>query len=106
MATFQKQHCWSILLRLFHWMFALSIVTLVVTGLYINGPWTNTMIEGSPGFPMAWMRYTHFIAGYVFSGAIIMLSSHCAPIDAMPIARLPRDSPLAPIEPRSTARIA
>lgn len=72
MATYEKQYCWSILLRLFHWMFALSIVMLVVTGFYINGPWTNTMIEGSAGFPMAIMRFMHFVAGYVFSGAVII----------------------------------
>jgi len=69
MATFEKHHCWSVLLRLFHWMFALSIVTLVITGLYINNPWTNTMIEGSASFPMAAMRYIHFIAAYTFSAA-------------------------------------
>lgn len=72
MATFEKKHCWSILFRLFHWMYALSIVTLVTTGLYINGPWTNTMIEGSASFPMAMMRFIHFVAGYVFASAIII----------------------------------
>lgn len=72
MATYEKKPAWSILLRLFHWMYALSIVTLCVTGLYINGPWTNTMIEGSASFPMALMRFTHFIAGYVFASAIII----------------------------------
>ena len=41
MATYAKHHCWSILLRLFHWMFALSIVFLVTTGFYINFPWTK-----------------------------------------------------------------
>ena len=64
---YEKHYCWSILLRLFHWMFALSIIVLVVTGFYINGPWTNTMIEGSASLPMAWMRYMHFLAGYVFA---------------------------------------
>jgi Ni/Fe-hydrogenase 1 B-type cytochrome subunit len=69
---FEKHYCWSILLRLFHWMFALSIIVLVVTGFYINGPWTNTMVEGSASWPMAWMRFMHFVAGYVFSAAIII----------------------------------
>ncbi len=66
-----QHHAWSILLRLYHWCFALSIVALVTTGLYINAPWTNTMIEGSSSFPMATMRYIHFIAGFVFTGAIL-----------------------------------
>lgn len=72
MATYEKKKCWSVLFRLFHWMYALSIVTLCITGLYINGPWTNTMIEGSPSFPMAFARFIHFTAGYVFAGAIII----------------------------------
>ena len=70
MATYERHHCWSILLRLFHWMFALSIVFLVVTGFYINNPWTNTMIEGSASFPMATMRYIHFIAAYTLASAV------------------------------------
>ncbi len=72
MATFEKQQCWSILHRLFHWMFALSIVFLVTTGFYINNPWTNTMIEGSASFPMATMRYIHYIAAYTFSSAVLI----------------------------------
>lgn len=70
--TYEKHKCWSLLIRLFHWAFALSIVVLVATGIYINWPWTNTMIEGSASFPMAWMRYVHYIAGYVFTGAVII----------------------------------
>lgn len=70
MATYEKHYCWSVLLRLFHWMFALSIVFLVVTGFYINNPWTNTMIEGSHSFPMALMRYIHYIAAYTFAAAV------------------------------------
>lgn len=53
-------------------MFALSIIFLVVTGFYINNPWTNTMIEGSAGFPMALMRYIHYIAAYVLSSAVLI----------------------------------
>jgi len=70
MAIYEKHHCWSILLRLFHWMFALSIIFLVTTGFYINNPWTNTMIEGSAAWPMAYMRYIHFLAAYTFASAV------------------------------------
>lgn len=72
MATYEKQYCWSILLRLFHWMFAISILMLCITGFYIASPWTNTAIEGSASWPMAYMRYIHFVSGYVFSAAIGM----------------------------------
>lgn len=72
MATYERYYCWSVLLRLFHWMFALSIVFLVVTGFYINTPWTNTLIEGSASFPMAIMRYIHYIAAYTLSAAVLI----------------------------------
>lgn len=72
MELFEKHHCWSLLIRVWHWTFALSIVFLVVTGLYINNPWTNTMLEGSVSWPMATMRYIHFIAGFAFSCTAIV----------------------------------
>ncbi len=68
--TYQSRYAWSVLFRLFHWAFALSIVTLVVTGLYVNSPWTNTVLEGSRSFPMATMRYLHFLAGFIFASAV------------------------------------
>jgi Ni/Fe-hydrogenase 1 B-type cytochrome subunit len=68
---YEKKKCWSILFRLYHWAFALSIFFLVVTGFYINTPWTNTMLEGSASWPMAWMRYIHFVAGYVFTASVL-----------------------------------
>ena len=68
---YTRHPAWSILLRLFHWTFALSIVVLLTTGFYIHFPWTNTMIEGSSTFPVATMRYIHFIAGFVFTGALL-----------------------------------
>ena len=68
---YERHNAWSVLLRLFHWGFALSIVVLVTTGFYIHHPWTNTMIEGSSNFPVATMRYFHFIAAFVFTGSIL-----------------------------------
>ena len=69
--TYEKKKYWSILLRFYHWAFALSIIALVITGFYIHSPWTNTLQEGSAGFPMAWTRYIHFVAGFVFTGAVL-----------------------------------
>ena len=68
---YERHQAWSVLLRLFHWSFALSIVTLLVTGLYIHFPWTNTMVIGVSSFPMATMRYIHFIAGFIFTAALL-----------------------------------
>lgn len=69
--AYEKKKCWSILLRLYHWAFALSIVTLCITGFYIHSPWTNSMAEGSAQWPMAYMRFVHFVAGYVFTAAVL-----------------------------------
>ncbi|HBI16457.1 MAG TPA: Ni/Fe-hydrogenase, b-type cytochrome subunit [Desulfobulbaceae bacterium] len=68
---YEQHYAWSILLRLFHWSFALSIVALVVTGFYIHHPWTNTLLEGDSSFPVGTMRYIHFVAGFVFTGSLL-----------------------------------
>ncbi len=69
--VYEKKKVWSILLRLYHWAFALSIVALCITGFYINSPWTNSLTEGSASFVMAWFRFVHFVAGYVFTAAVL-----------------------------------
>ncbi|MBM9606365.1 Ni/Fe-hydrogenase, b-type cytochrome subunit [Desulfopila inferna] len=67
--TYEKKKCWSVLLRLYHWAFALSIVALVTTGLFINTPWTNTLQYDT--WSVTWMRYIHFVSGYVFTAAVL-----------------------------------
>ncbi len=68
---YEKRKVWGVLLRLFHWAFVLSIVALTVTGIYVHNPWTNTVLEGTGRFPLATMRYIHFVAGFVLTGAIL-----------------------------------
>ena len=58
--VYEKKKVWSILLRLYHWAFALSIVTLCITGFYIHGPWTNSLTEGSASFIMLHSPLTDF----------------------------------------------
>ncbi len=70
--NYEIKNVWGVLLRLFHWSLVLSIVVLVVTGFYVNSPWTNTTLEGSVSFPMATMRYLHFVAGYLFTAAVLV----------------------------------
>ncbi len=70
---YERHQAWSALLRIFHWVFAGSIVVLSVTGLYIHFPWTNTfIIQGGGDFPVATVRYLHFIAGFVFTAALLV----------------------------------
>ncbi len=68
---YRRHYTWGVLLRLFHWAFVLSIIVLVVTGVYIDFPWTQTSIEGDGGLPVATMRYIHFVAGFVFTAAML-----------------------------------
>ncbi len=69
---YERKTAWGPLLRLYHWSFALSILALAVTGFYIHAPWTSTANEGSGSFPMADWRYYHFVAGYVFTAAVLV----------------------------------
>lgn len=67
-----ERHCvWSVLLRVVHWLLALSTFTLLITGFYIHYPWTNSMLEGTGKFPVATMRAIHFHAGFYFTAAML-----------------------------------
>jgi Ni/Fe-hydrogenase 1 B-type cytochrome subunit len=69
---YEKHYVWSILLRLYHWSLVISIVTLAVTGFYINSPWTQTTLEGTGLYPILAMRNIHGLAGYLFTAAIMV----------------------------------
>ena len=67
--VYTEKMVWSPLLRLYHWIFAISIVVLVVTGLYVHEPWTNFILEDVGRFPMALFREIHFWAGFALMAA-------------------------------------
>lgn len=55
-------------MRLWHWVNALAIVVLVVTGYLIGKPLLpSTTGEASDHFLMGYIRFAHFAAGYVFA---------------------------------------
>lgn len=53
--------------RIWHWVHALSIVVLAVTGYLIANPLPSVGGEASNSFLMGNLRMIHFIAGYVFA---------------------------------------
>jgi Ni/Fe-hydrogenase 1 B-type cytochrome subunit len=53
--------------RLWHWVNALAIVVLAVTGYFIGQPLPSVGGEASDHFIMGWIRFAHFAAGYVFA---------------------------------------
>ncbi|MHB0991062.1 MAG: Ni/Fe-hydrogenase, b-type cytochrome subunit [Burkholderiales bacterium] len=52
-------------LRLWHWVNALAITVLAVTGYFIGSPLPTQPGEASANFLMGDIRFTHFAAGYV-----------------------------------------
>lgn len=53
--------------RMWHWLNALSIVILAVTGYLIASPLPSLSGEASEHFLMGYIRFTHFTAAYIFA---------------------------------------
>ena len=51
--------------RLWHWVNALAIVTLALTGYLIGSPLPTLSGEASDHFLMGYIRFVHFAAGYI-----------------------------------------
>ena len=53
--------------RLWHWVNALSIVLLAITGYLIANPLPSMPGEASDHFVMGYIRFVHFAAAYIFT---------------------------------------
>jgi Ni/Fe-hydrogenase 1 B-type cytochrome subunit len=53
--------------RVWHWINALAILVLCVTGYFIGRPLPTMPGEASDHFLMGYIRFAHFAAGYVFA---------------------------------------
>ncbi len=53
--------------RLWHWVNALAIFVLAVTGYFIANPLPTMPGEASDHFLMGYMRFAHFAAAYIFT---------------------------------------
>ncbi|MEN9892761.1 MAG: hypothetical protein RLY78_3056 [Pseudomonadota bacterium] len=53
--------------RLWHWVNALAITVLAVTGYFIGAPLPTMPGEASVHFLMGYIRFAHFAAGYVLA---------------------------------------
>ncbi|HXG97937.1 MAG TPA: Ni/Fe-hydrogenase, b-type cytochrome subunit [Gemmatimonadales bacterium] len=65
-------YLWEWPIRAMHWVAALAIVVLVVTGFYIGRPYFITHGEASAHYLMGWMRFLHFVAAGVFVATAIV----------------------------------
>lgn len=59
-------------LRLWHWVNALAIVVLCVTGYLIGQPLPSVPGEASDNFVLGYIRFAHFSAGYILIVGFIL----------------------------------
>jgi len=57
--------------RLWHWINALAITTLAITGYLIGQPLPSQPGEASANFLMGYIRFAHFAAAYVFAVGLL-----------------------------------
>lgn len=58
-------------IRIWHWINVCSVFTLMVTGYLIGVPLPSANGEAYEWYVMGWIRYAHFVAGYVFAVGIV-----------------------------------
>lgn len=64
-------YVWQLPVRLFHWINAVAIVILFVTGLYIGNPILVAPGEAVGNFFMGNVRYWHGITAYIFTANLL-----------------------------------
>jgi Ni/Fe-hydrogenase 1 B-type cytochrome subunit len=62
------RYVWEIPVRVTHWINALAIVVLSVTGVLIGSPY---LVGADGGFAMGWVRFVHFVAAYVLTASML-----------------------------------
>lgn len=71
-ASYRWVFLWGWPLRLTHWVSAVCIVVLIVTGFYIGRPYFLTTGEASTHFLMGWARFLHFMAAAIVIASAIL----------------------------------
>jgi Ni/Fe-hydrogenase 1 B-type cytochrome subunit len=71
MSTISKQrisvYVWELPVRIWHWVMAVCMVVLAVTGYLIGTPLPSIGGEASEHFLFGYIRFAHFAAAYIFS---------------------------------------
>ncbi len=60
---YEWMYLWQLPLRLMHWIAAISVVVLVITGFWIGRPFFLGSAQSTSTFGTQWARLFHFIAG-------------------------------------------
>lgn len=66
----EKVYVWEFPVRFTHWINALCLLALSVTGFYIGSPFIYA--QSSTEYTMGWMRFIHFVSAYTFLMSIII----------------------------------
>lgn len=67
-----KVYVWEAPVRIAHWLIALSIAVLSVTGFYIGHPFITVSGPAGESFVMGWAKVIHGYTAYVFITAVLM----------------------------------
>ena len=79
-------------MRLWHWVNALAITVLAITGYFIGSPLATQPGEASANYLMGYIRFAHFAAGYVLAVGLlgriywaIVGNAHARELFALPL---------------------
>jgi len=67
-----RVYVWEVPVRITHWLIAISIVVLSVTGFYIGRPYISVPGPAGQSFVMGWMKVIHGYAAYTFIVAVLV----------------------------------
>jgi len=70
-STTKSVYVYEAPVRLWHWVNALAITVLAVTGYFIGSPLPTQPGEASANYLMGYIRFAHFAAGYTLAVGLI-----------------------------------
>ena len=69
--TIRSVYVYEVPVRLWHWINALAITVLCVTGYFIGVPLPTMPGEASANYLMGYIRFAHFAAGYIMAVGLV-----------------------------------
>ena len=73
LATFNRVYVWEFPVRLYHWVNAVTVCVLAVTGFIIGNPTSVSFAgEAYQQYWFGWVRFLHFASAYVFTFNFLM----------------------------------
>jgi Ni/Fe-hydrogenase 1 B-type cytochrome subunit len=71
-STLFPVYVWQVPVRIWHWVMALAMVVLAVTGYLIGSPPPSVGGEASNSFLFGYIRFAHFAAAYIFAVGFVL----------------------------------